>query len=234
MAHIGSFVPARKAKIGRTDKILTRIATRESVSRMRSAFMIDLQQVSLALSLATNRSLLLIDEFGKGTESYDGAGLAAGVLEHLLNRGAAHRPKVLAATHFHEIFESGFLRPRPGLEFGHMEVQVDASASEIGNQITYLYNFRRGRSNNSFGTWCAATNGIPAAIVARAHELTLLAAKGEDLVVACAPMSQGQMEELREAEECARKFLAADLEIAKGSRKMLDDVLASSPLASTS
>jgi DNA mismatch repair protein MSH5 len=68
-ADLGSFVPVDRAKIGLTDKILTRITTRESVSRVQSAFMIDLQQVSLSLSLATHRSLLVIDEFGKGTET---------------------------------------------------------------------------------------------------------------------------------------------------------------------
>lgn len=69
MAHVGSFIPAESAIIGLTDKILTRISTRESVSKVQSAFMIDLQQVSLALNLATHRSLLIIDEFGKGTDS---------------------------------------------------------------------------------------------------------------------------------------------------------------------
>lgn len=69
MAHIGSFVPADSAKIGLTDKILTRIATRETVSKMESAFMIDLQQVALAMTLATRRSLVIIDEFGKGTDA---------------------------------------------------------------------------------------------------------------------------------------------------------------------
>ena len=69
MAHVGSFVPAECAEIGITDKILTRVATRESVSKVQSTFMIDLQQMSVALNLATRRSLLVIDEFGKGTES---------------------------------------------------------------------------------------------------------------------------------------------------------------------
>ncbi len=69
MAHVGCFVPAERAVIGLTDKILTRIATRETVSKIQSAFMIDLQQVALAISLATCRSLVIIDEFGKGTES---------------------------------------------------------------------------------------------------------------------------------------------------------------------
>lgn len=99
----------------------------------------------------------------------DGAGLACGIFEHLLNLGD-NRPKVIAATHFHEIFENGFLEPRPELQFGHMEVQVDERSRKIGNQITYLYkyelvhfdihipdelifySFLPGRSNESFGT----------------------------------------------------------------------------------
>lgn len=100
MAHVGSFVPAESARIGLTDKILSRVTTRETVSRTQSAFMIDLQQVSLAMSLATRRSLLIIDEFGKGTDSSDGAGLACAVFEYLLSLGR-DRPKVVGATHFH-------------------------------------------------------------------------------------------------------------------------------------
>lgn len=69
MAHVGCFVPAERAKIGLTDKILTRIATRETVSKIQSSFIIDLQQIALAINLATHRSLVIIDEFGKGTES---------------------------------------------------------------------------------------------------------------------------------------------------------------------
>jgi len=100
MAHVGCFVPAASAVIGLTDKLLSRVSTRETVSRVQSAFMIDLQQISLALSLATRRSLLIIDEFGKGTSCSDGAGLACAVMEHLLNLGP-ERPKVIGATHFH-------------------------------------------------------------------------------------------------------------------------------------
>ncbi|KAI5250452.1 hypothetical protein E4T43_00033 [Aureobasidium subglaciale] len=207
MAHVGSFVPASRADIGVTDKIMTRVATRESVSRNQSAFMIDLQQISVALNLATNRSLLIIDEFGKGTDSHDGAGLAAGVFNHLLERGD-HCPKVIGATHFHEIFESGFLLPHERLAFGHFEVRVDPQSRQINEQLTYLYIYKQGRSNNSYGTVCAALNGIPLKVTNRAEELVLLAARGEDLVQACAVVLEREREELEDAEDVAKAFFA--------------------------
>ncbi|KAF2428685.1 hypothetical protein EJ08DRAFT_324329 [Tothia fuscella] len=222
MAHIGCFVPAERARIGITDKILTRISTRESVSRVQSAFMIDVQQISLGLSLSTHRSLLIIDEFGKGTEADDGAGLACGVLEYLLGLNE-NCPKVLAATHFHEIFESGFLPPRPSLAFGFMEVHVEPNPVEVSRQITYLYQFHEGRSMSSFGTICASMNGIAPEIVDRAEELLVLTARGEDLVAACTVMPEVEGAELEEAEQIARDFLAAD--ISDDPRRLLDEIL---------
>ena len=210
MAHVGCFVPADRATIGLTDKILTRVATRETVSKFSSAFMIDLQQVTLAMANASRRSLLIIDEFGKGTDTSDGAGLACGVFEHLLGLGS-ERPKVLGATHFHEIFEIGFLRPQTFLSFAYMEVRFEQLAEEAENQIIYLYNLRSGRKNSSHGSQCAAVNGVDAAIVARSEELEDMSARGEDLVPACATITKEEEDDLKMAEVIARDFLAQDL-----------------------
>ncbi|KAJ5358895.1 DNA mismatch repair protein MutS core [Penicillium cataractarum] len=209
LAQIGSFVPAESAELGITDKILTKINTQESVSKIQSTFMSDLQQISLCLRQVTGRSLVLIDEFGKGTNESDGIGLACGVLEHLLS--LEDPPKVIAATHFHEIFENDFLPLRPELQLGHMEVKVCEESREVEDQVTYLYNFRLGRSNKSYGTICAAINGIDAAIVARANEIALLAARGENLIAACAVLSPEEIQNLQEANLLARNFLELDL-----------------------
>jgi len=171
--------------------------------------MIDLQQMCLALSLATPRSLLLIDEFSKGTNAVDGAGLAAGVFAYLSglgDRGIA--PKTVAATHFHEIFAGkGLLVPptilvvadtaMTSLAFAHMEVRVDErGGTHAREQIAYLYNLRPGRSSESFGAMCAALNGIGTEVVERARLLGKWAAEGEDLVVACAGVSGEEAREL--------------------------------------
>lgn len=150
LAQVGSFVPAEKAEIGVADKILVKMNSQESVSKIQSTFMNDLQQISFDLKQVTGRSLLLIDEFGKGTNESDGIGLACGILEHLLSLEDA--PKVITATHFHEIFQNGFLQPRRRLQLGHMEVRISGKARQVEDQITYLYNFRPGRCSKSFGT----------------------------------------------------------------------------------
>ncbi|KAH7031595.1 muts domain V-domain-containing protein [Microdochium trichocladiopsis] len=193
LAQIGCYVPAENAIIGITDRILTRVATRESVGRNESAFSIDLRQVAFSINFATPRSLILVDEFGKGTDSLDGIGLMTALLDHFTSLGE-QRPKVLAATHFHEIFDSDFLHGHSNLALAHMDIHLDLHADISEEQLV------PGRSTSSFGSRCAALNGISDAIVARAEELVLLQARDEDLEVACSILTEEESHKLEMAE----------------------------------
>lgn len=210
LAHIGSFVPADQACLGLTDRILTRIATRESVSRNQSAFAIDLKQAAFSINFATRRSLILVDEFGKGTNAMDGAGLVTALLDHFVNLGD-EAPKVLAATHFHEIFENNFLPASPRLAFSQMDVRIDLETDNVDDQVTYLFRLQPGRGASSFGSRCAAMNGVDTAVVERADALVILLARGEDLRAACARLSEAEVARLEEAEHHARGLLVMDL-----------------------
>ncbi|KAI1180496.1 muts domain V-domain-containing protein [Nemania sp. FL0916] len=210
LAHIGCFVPAQHAQIGLTDRILTRVATRESVARSESAFATDLRQVAFTMNFATRRSLIIIDEFGKGTNSQDGAGLLAATIDHFASLGP-ERSKLLVATHFHEILEGGFLTEDPGLAFAHMQIHVDLNAASTQDQVTYLYQFALGKSISSFGSRCAAMNGVDPAIVERAESIILQLAHHEDLEVACSKLSEDEARKLGFAEAVARAFLLEDL-----------------------
>ncbi|KAK8019771.1 hypothetical protein PG990_004909 [Apiospora arundinis] len=219
LAHLGCFVPADRALVGITDRILTRIATRESVTRQASAFAIDLRQAAFAMNFATRRSLVLIDEFGKGTNSQDGAGLLTALLCHFTGLGL-ERPKVLAATHFHEIFENGLLRESAELAFAHMDVRVDLQTEAPEDQVTYLFKLIPGRSTSSFGSICAAMNGIDVAVVDRAEAIILLLARNEDLEASCSKLSDTETSRLEEAEGVARAFLGQEIEVSQSGGRM--------------
>ncbi|KAF9585639.1 MutS protein msh5 [Lunasporangiospora selenospora] len=135
MAHVGSFVPAESAVIGLTDKILTRLQTRETVSSIQSAFMTDLQQTNLAIRMATRRSLVVLDEFGKGTATTDGAGLFCGVIEYFAKLPLERRPRVMATTHFHELFENDLLDLKLPISLFAMEVYQEPQ----GLEATFLF-----------------------------------------------------------------------------------------------
>ncbi|EIN12874.1 hypothetical protein PUNSTDRAFT_111245 [Punctularia strigosozonata HHB-11173 SS5] len=217
-----SFVPAESATLGIVDKIFTRIQTTESVSKVQSAFMIDLNQVSLALRNATARSLILLDEFGKGTISTDGAGLFCGVIKHLLSRGAAC-PKVMATTHFPEIFDRELLDVGAlPITLSHMEVLVTSSDGNIANEpgqfaikpgekITYLYRVANGLSVESHATMCAELFGIPRRIVERAQYVSHLLSIHEVGELLDEDMNEDERVELEVAEAICRRFLTWDL-----------------------
>ncbi|PCH37347.1 hypothetical protein WOLCODRAFT_167438 [Wolfiporia cocos MD-104 SS10] len=239
MAQIGSFVPAESATLGIVDKIFTRIQTRESVSRVQSAFMIDLNQVSLALRNATERSLILLDEFGKGTTSPDGAGLFCGVLKHLAGRGPTC-PKVFATTHFHDVFSNGLISPDSApISFVHMQILLTTdkgqviSASGIGDQtdlsdaeeeddggprrvmpgehITYLYRVAKGLSLGSHAVLCAEVFGIPRRVAKRAQYVSKLLSTHELGQLLDEEMREDERKDLEDAEDVCRRFLAWDL-----------------------
>ncbi|KAJ6445529.1 putative TLC domain-containing protein [Purpureocillium lavendulum] len=209
LAHVGSFVPADRAVIGLTDKILTRISTRESVCRTESAFAIDLKQVAQAMQCSTPESLVLIDEFGKGTNPDDGAGLFAAMLGVFLARGS-RAPKVLIATHFHEVFERHYFRERCGLVLAQMRVEACWDANQEDKQVTYLFKLGDGYSTTSFGGQCAALNGVPSAIVEHAEVISRMLSRNEDIGTALECPSPDEVQRLTLAEDVARRFIQAD------------------------
>ncbi|KAF9095287.1 MutS protein msh5 [Mortierella sp. GBA35] len=175
MAHVGSFVPADAAAIGVTDKIFTRLQTRETVSS--SAFMTDLQQVALAVRMSTARSLVILDEFGKGTTSTDGSGMFCGVIEHFA-RLTVDRPRVLATTHFHELFENQLLNLNLPISLYTMEVYQQPDCTEA----TFLFRVLPGKTPSSLGPACAAMASMPLHIVQRGVYLSGLFRRYEMVV----------------------------------------------------
>ncbi|ELR12869.1 MutS domain V domain containing protein [Acanthamoeba castellanii str. Neff] len=138
LAHIGSFVPADEATIGLTDQIFSRIYSRETASVQVSSFMIDLNQVAAMLRHATGRSLLLLDEFGKGTNVVDGVSVLGGALHHLLSR--EETPKAIVSTHLGEYFDNQTLLPETrALSFVHMDVFVKEDDAQ--RDVVFLYKY---------------------------------------------------------------------------------------------
>lgn len=162
MAHIGSFVPCSEATIGITDKILTRVRTRFSASLNESSFMIDLKQACNIVTESTSKSLVIMDEFGKGTIPQDGMGLFAAITSHLI----AKKCHVIVATHFHELFQDGLLLSiTPQISFYTLDIQFREQ------QITYLYKLKQGKSIQSLGIQCAQQAGCPTNIITRAQAI---------------------------------------------------------------
>ncbi|KAL2269874.1 hypothetical protein VTJ83DRAFT_2058 [Remersonia thermophila] len=207
LAHTGSYVPAVRATIGITDRILTRIATRETVVSDESAFLVDVKQAAFAMNFATRRSLLLIDEFGKGTTAETGSALFTSYLAYFRGLGT-NRPKVLAGTHFHEVFEQGLIAPGKEVAFAHMDARLDPGAEDPEDRVTFLYRLLPGRGKASLGILCAAVNDIPTSVIERAKEIATLLERNESLVDVCSGPSAEDEAELRQAELIARRFLA--------------------------
>jgi DNA mismatch repair protein MutS len=160
MAQIGSFVPAQAMKFAIADRIFTRIGASDHLTRGRSTFMVEMTETALILNSATPRSLIVLDEIGRGTATFDGLSLAWAIIEHIQ---AVIRAKTLFATHYHELTELAELLP--GIRNYHVAVR------EADNQITFLRTVEAGPADRSYGIEVARLAGIPSPVTSRAREI---------------------------------------------------------------
>lgn len=161
LAQIGSFVPARSAKIGYVDKIFTRVGASDNISLGESTFMVEMQEAASILNNLSDRSLILLDEIGRGTSTYDGISIAWAMVEFIHEH--THRAKTLFATHYHELneMEKTFFRVK----------NYNVSIKEIGNKVIFLRKLVKGGSEHSFGIHVAKMAGMPPSVVKRADEI---------------------------------------------------------------
>ncbi len=159
LAQMGSFVPADAARIGLVDKIFTRVGASDNISLGESTFMVEMTEAANILNNATNRSLILFDELGRGTSTYDGISIAWAIVEHLHENRRA-RARTLFATHYHELneMEKHFARIK----------NYNVAVRETGGQVIFLRKLERGGSEHSFGIHVAEIAGMPPSIVKRA------------------------------------------------------------------
>jgi DNA mismatch repair protein MutS len=162
LAQIGSFVPAEVAEIGFVDKIFTRVGASDNISLGESTFMVEMIEAASILNNVSDRSLILFDELGRGTSTYDGISIAWSVVEYIHEHAAA-KAKTLFATHYHELneMEGAFARVK----------NYNVSIKEVGNKVIFLRKLVRGGSNHSFGIHVAGMAGMPKSVIKRAEQI---------------------------------------------------------------
>ena len=160
MAQVGSFVPATRAELPLFDEIFTRIGASDALNEGLSTFMVEMTETAEILRRVNGKSLVVMDEIGRGTSTYDGLSLAQGILEFLL---VEKQPYLLFATHYHELTKLSQTFPR--LTNAHMSVQ------ERGGQIQFLHSLQKGPANRSYGIHVAKLAGLPSVVTARAQSL---------------------------------------------------------------
>nr|WP_320017676.1 DNA mismatch repair protein MutS [Labilibaculum manganireducens] len=164
MAQIGSFVPAKEANIGCVDKIFTRVGASDNISLGESTFMVEMNEAASILNNLSSRSLILFDELGRGTSTYDGISIAWSIVEYI-HENSNSRAKTLFATHYHELneMEKSFSRVK----------NFNVSVKEVNNKVIFLRKLVPGGSNHSFGIHVARMAGMPKSVVKRADEILL-------------------------------------------------------------
>lgn len=162
MAQMGCYVPAKSAILGITDKVFTRVGASDNLSKGESTFMVEMTETASILNNLSERSLILMDEIGRGTSTYDGISIAWSIVEYLHNH-PQYKPKTLFATHYHELnqLEEDF----PAIK------NYNVSVKEVGDKVIFMRKLKRGGSEHSFGIHVAQMAGMPNAVVLRAAEI---------------------------------------------------------------
>ena len=160
MAQMGSFVPAESAKLGLIDKVFTRVGASDNISSGESTFMVEMNETASIMNNISDRSLILLDEIGRGTSTYDGISIAWAIAEFLHNN---IHPKTLFATHYHELNELANKFPRIK--------NFNIATKEVGNKVIFLRKLVPGGSNHSFGIYVAKMAGMPRSIIERAAHI---------------------------------------------------------------
>lgn len=162
MAQVGCFVPATSAEIGIIDKIFTRVGASDNLSRGESTFMVEMSETASILNNLSERSIILMDEIGRGTSTYDGISIAWSIVE-FLHQHPKYKPKTLFATHYHELNQLS--------EQFHRIKNFNVSVKEVGNKIVFLRKLKEGGSEHSFGIHVAQLAGMPNQVVLRSSEV---------------------------------------------------------------
>jgi DNA mismatch repair protein MutS len=160
LAQMGSFVPAKAATVGICDRIFTRVGAADDLVRGQSTFMVEMAETAAILHQSTSRSLVILDEIGRGTSTYDGLAIAWSVAEDLLDRVGC---RTLFATHYHELCDLVETRPRV--------VNQSVAVSEYGEEILFLRKLKEGGASRSYGIQCARLAGLPKHVIQRATRL---------------------------------------------------------------
>jgi DNA mismatch repair protein MutS len=161
MAQVGSFVPARAARLGIVDRVFTRVGASDNLSTGESTFMVEMNETASILNNLSDRSLVLLDEIGRGTSTYDGISIAWAIAEYLHEHPT--RPRTLFATHYHELNEMASTFPRIR--------NANVAVREVDGRIHFLRKLVPGGSDRSFGIHVAQMAGMPAVVVARARKV---------------------------------------------------------------
>ncbi len=161
MAQMGSFIPAKSAKIGLVDKIFTRIGAHDEITKGQSTFMVEMSETAEILNNLSSRSLIILDEIGRGTSTYDGLSLAWAIAEYLQE----HKVRALFATHFHEL--TALAKDYPGIK------NYNVSVKEWGNEIVFLHKIIPGGTDESYGIYVAKLSGIPQKVIQRSKQILL-------------------------------------------------------------